>query len=162
MLHESYHHYHYQELKTYHTLYLLVVIKIDLNFLPGDFKSAIIHDIDTEYRHHHHSLKDLTNLRYDDDKRDISSRIDNNHNIITLDGDDKSDLQKIERMIKDILIRRRIHDYVVIQNAKEENEIVILKREHGERLGIYHCRHCGMAFEDEIQLSTHLRMHYLI
>ena len=65
-------------------------------------------------------------------------------------------------MIKDILIRRRIHDYVVIQNAKEENEIVILKREHGERLGIYHCRHCGMAFEDEIQLSTHLRMHYLI
>ena len=139
-----------------------MVIKIDLNFLPDDFKSAIIHDIDREYRHHHHSLKDLTNLGYDDDKRDISSRIDNNHNIITLDGDDESDLQKIERMVKDILIRRRIHDYVVIQNAKEENEIVILKREHGERLGIYHCRHCGMAFEDEIQLSAHLRMHYLM
>ncbi|MGC2569894.1 MAG: hypothetical protein WA364_00165 [Candidatus Nitrosopolaris sp.] len=76
--------------------------------------------------------------------------------------DNKSDLRRIERMMKDILIKRRIHDYVVIQDEKEENKIVILKREHGEQLGIYHCRHCGMAFEDEIQLSTHLRMHYLM
>ena len=96
------------------------------------------------------------------DDKYISPRIDNNHNIITLDSDDKSDLRKIERMVKDILIKRRIHDYVVVQDEKEENKIVILKREHGEQLGIYHCRHCGMAFEDEIQLSAHLRMHYLM
>ena len=66
----------------------------------------------------------------------------------------KGDIQKIERMIKDILIKRRIDDYVVIQDAKEKDKIVILKREHGEQLGIYHCRHCGMAFEDEIQLTA--------
>jgi hypothetical protein len=138
-----------------------VVIKIDLNFLPGNFKSMIIDDIDREHRHHH-NLKKHTNVRYDDDdEKDISPSIDNNRNNITLDSDDKGDLQKIERMIKDILIKRRIHDYVVVQD-KEEDKIVILKREHGEQLGIYHCRHCGMAFEDEIQLSTHLRMHYFI
>jgi hypothetical protein len=136
-----------------------VVIKIDLNFLPGNFKSVIIHDIDREYQHHH-NLKNHTNVRYDDEK-DISPSIDNNPNIITLDSDDKGDLQKVERMIKDILIKRSIHDYVVVQD-EEEDKIVILKREHGEQLGIYHCRHCGMAFGDEIQLSTHLRMHYLM
>jgi len=136
-----------------------MVIKIDLNFLPVRFKSVIIHDINREHRHHH-NLKTRKNVGYDD--KYISPKTDNNHNIITLDSDDKSDLRSIERMAKDILIKRRIHDYVVIQDEKEENKIIILKREHGEQLGIYHCRHCGMAFEDEIQLSAHLRMHYLM
>jgi hypothetical protein len=36
-------------------------------------------------------------------------------------------------MIKDILIKRRIDDYVVIQDAKEKDKIVILGREHGEQ-----------------------------
>jgi hypothetical protein len=48
------------------------------------------------------------------------------------------------------------------RSKEGENQIVIVKREHAERLGIYHCRHCGMAFEDEIQLSNHLRMHHMI
>ena len=52
--------------------------------------------------------------------------------------------------------------YVVIQDAKEKDKIVILKREHGEQLGIYHCRHWGMAFEDEIQLTAHQRIHFFI
>ena len=51
---------------------------------------------------------------------------------------------------------------MVIQDAEEEDKIVILKREHSEQLGVYHCRHCGMAFENQIQLSAHLRMHYFI
>jgi hypothetical protein len=96
-----------------------------------------------------------------DNDKDISPRIDNDDHIITLDKD-KSDVQKIERMIKDILIRRRIDDYVVVKDAKEKDKIVILKREHGEQLGIYHCRHCGMAFEDEIQLTAHQRIHFFI
>ena len=144
-----------------------MVIKIDLNFLPANLKSVIIHDINREYRHHHNlgHKKNVGDHNYDNKENDIgSTTIDNNHNIITLDiDDDKNDIHRIERMIKDILIKRRIHDYVVIRDAKEgENQIIIVKREHAERLGIYHCRHCGMAFEDEIQLSNHLRMHYLI
>ena len=78
-----------------------MVIKIDLNLLPARFKSVIIHDINREYRHHH-NLKTRKNVGYDD--KYIIPRIDNNHNIITLDSDDKSDLRKIERMVKDILI----------------------------------------------------------
>ena len=119
-------------------------------------KSVIIHDINTEYQH---NLKNHTNVR--DDDKDINPGIDNDRLIITL-GKGKGDIQKIERMIKDILIKRRIDDYVVIQDAKEKDKIVILKREHGEQLGIYHCRHCGMAFEDEIQLTAHQRIHFFI
>jgi len=119
-------------------------------------KSVIIHDINTEYQH---NLKNHTNVR--DDDKDINPGIDNDRHIITLDKG-KGDIQKIERMIKDILIKRRIDDYVVIQDAKEKDKIVILKREHGEQLGIYHCRHCGMAFEDEIQLTAHQRIHFFI
>jgi hypothetical protein len=133
-----------------------MVIKIDIHSLNEKFKSVIIHDINTEYQH---NLKNDTNVRADD--KDINPGIDNDHHIITLDKGN-GDIQKIERMIKDILIKRRIDDYVVIQDAKEKDKIVILKREHGEQLGIYHCRHCGMAFEDEIQLTAHQRIHFFI
>ena len=119
-------------------------------------KSVIIHDIHTEYQH---KLKNHTNVR--DDDKGINAGIDNDRHIITLDKG-KSDIKKIERMIKDILIKRRIDDYVVIQDAKEKDKIVILGREHGEQIGIYHCRHCGMAFEDEIQLTAHQRIHLFI
>lgn len=136
-----------------------MVIKIDLNFLPRNFKTFIVQDIDREYLNHY-NLKTHTDAVNDLDGKDISPRIDKKQDIITIESK-KSNSQEIELMIKDILIKRRIRDYVVIQDA-EEDKIVILKREHGELLGIYHCRHCGMAFEDEIQLSTHLRMHYLI
>ncbi|MDQ3853445.1 MAG: hypothetical protein M3299_11480 [Thermoproteota archaeon] len=138
-----------------------MVIKIDLNFLPASFRSLIIRDIDGEYRRDH-NLKYDTNVGYDDHEKENNTRIDNNPNIIVLNSNDKRDLQKIERMTKDILIKRRVYDHVVIQDAEEKDKIVILKREHSEQLGIYHCRHCGMAFEDEIQLSTHLRMHFFI
>jgi hypothetical protein len=133
-----------------------MVIKIDIHSLNEKFKSVIIHDINTECQH---NLKNHTNVR--DDDKEINHGIDNDHYIITLDRG-KGNIQKIERMIKDILIKRRIDDYVAIQDAKEKDKIVILKREHGEQLGIYHCRHCGMAFEDEIQLTAHQRIHFFI
>jgi len=72
-------------------------------------KSVIIHDISTEYQH---NLKNLANVR--DDNKNINPGIDNDRHIITLDKG-KGDIQKIERMIKDILIKRGIDDYVVIQ-----------------------------------------------
>jgi hypothetical protein len=137
-----------------------VVIKIDLTSLSGNFKSIIIHEIGTEY-HHQYNL-DHTNVGYADVAKDVEDWTHDDENIITLTSHDKSDLQKIERTIKDILIKQKIDDYVVLQDSEEEGRIVILKREHGEQLGVYHCRHCAMAFDDEIQLAAHLRMHYFI
>jgi hypothetical protein len=137
-----------------------VVIKIDLSSVSWNFKSIIIHEIDREYRLQYNL--NHTNLEYADFAKDVEDRTDDNENIITLTSHDKSDLEKIERTIKDILIKQKIDDYVVLQDAEEEGRIVILKREHGEELGVYHCRHCAMAFDDETQLAAHLRMHYFI
>jgi hypothetical protein len=126
-----------------------VVIEIDLEFVPENLKSIILYELDREYRHQNR----LKHTKVD---------FDNNSNIITLEGGYNGDLQKMERMVKDILIKRRIDEYVAVSHAERENKIIILKREHSEQQGIYHCRHCAMAFDDEIQLSAHLRLHYFI
>jgi hypothetical protein len=126
-----------------------VVIEIDLEFVPENRKSIILYEIDKEYRHQNR----LKHTKVD---------FDSSHNIITLEGGYNSELQKTERMVKDILIKRRIDGYVAVPHAEQEDKIIIIKREHSEQQGVHHCRHCGMAFDDEIQLSTHLRMHFFI
>jgi hypothetical protein len=130
-----------------------VVTKIDLEFVPENLKSIILDELDREYRHQNR-LKQ-TKAGYEKEKH-TKVGFDNNHNIITLDGDDNSDLQKNEQMVKDILIKRRIKECVAVPHAEQQDKIIILKREYSEQQGLYHCRHCGMAFDDEIQLSAHL------
>ena len=138
---------------------IVVVIKIDLQFAPESLKSIITQEINRGHGDPY-PLKQ-TNDRRDNQKDDLLN-FDNDPNIITVNNGDDNDLQKTMRLIKDIFIKMRISDYVVIQHTKEHDKIVIVKREHGEQQGIYHCRHCAMAFEDETQLSAHLRMHYFI
>jgi hypothetical protein len=44
----------------------------------------------------------------------------------------------------------------------EEVKVLVLTRDDAERQGTYHCRHCGMEFNDSVKLSIHPRLHYLI
>jgi hypothetical protein len=136
-----------------------MVIKIDLQFAPESLKSIIAESINRGQANPY-PLRQTTAIQ--DNQKDDLPNFDNDPNIITVDGGDDNALEKTMRLIKDILIKMRISDYVVIQHNKERDKIVIIKKEHGERQGIYHCRHCAMEFEDETQLSAHLRMHYLI
>ncbi|HJT47078.1 MAG TPA: hypothetical protein VJ729_02760 [Nitrososphaeraceae archaeon] len=136
-----------------------MVIKIDLQFAPESLKSIIVESINRGQANPY-PLRQTTAIQ--DNQKDDLVNFDNDPNIITVDGGDDNGLEKTMRLIKDILIKMRISDYVVIQHNKERDKIVIIKKEHGERQGIYHCRHCAMEFEDETQLSAHLRMHYLI
>jgi mRNA-degrading endonuclease RelE of RelBE toxin-antitoxin system len=133
-----------------------MLIKIDLQFAPESLKPIIAESINRGQANPY-PLRQTT-ARQDNQKDDLAN-FDNDPNIITVDD---NGLEKTMRLIKDILIKMRISDYVVIQHNKERDKIVIIKKEHGERQGIYHCRHCAMEFEDETQLSAHLRMHYLI
>jgi hypothetical protein len=68
----------------------------------------------------------------------------------------------IKQKVKDILIKLAINNYIVILSPHSSTELVILKRSEGELDGELHCRHCGMEFEDQIQLGNHLRIHYMI
>ena len=86
----------------------------------------------------------------------------NNITDSTVTWQTEDDVLKIKQIIKDALIRNRIRDYVVIEDPQEKDMLMVIKKAHAERLGIYHCPHCGMAFDSEIQLATHHRMHYYI
>lgn len=79
-----------------------------------------------------------------------------------IDEYENTKIEDIEREVKDILIKRRISDYVPIRTEEDKNAIVIITRHQAEQIGLYHCRHCGMTFEDEIHLVTHQRIHFFM
>ena len=57
-------------------------------------------------------------------------------------------------------MKSKIRDYVAVTDPEEKNKIVIVKKNHAEQLGVYHCLHYAMSFENHIQLSIHQRIHY--
>ena len=71
-------------------------------------------------------------------------------------------IKRVKQKVKDILIRNSIADYVVTMDHRTNNDLIVLKRSAVQSAGELHCRHCGMEFENDIQLGNHLRMHYMI
>jgi mRNA-degrading endonuclease RelE of RelBE toxin-antitoxin system len=132
-----------------------MVITIDLSRLPTDLRSMILNKIKigenfTETEH----MRDLTS-------NNITEReVKNDLNVITLTDD--NNISMIKQRLKDSLIKNKIRDYVVMVDLEDQNKIIILKKEHAKTLGLHHCPHCGMEFENEIQLSVHQRIHYMI
>ena len=88
---------------------------------------------------------------------------DNKAAIKGIQLDEKSEeINFIKQKVKDILINLAIDNYVVTLNPHCSSELVVLKRSELETDEELHCRHCGMEFEDQIQLGNHLRIHYMI
>ena len=140
----------------------MLVIQIDLEFLEENVKLEIIKDMKTELSPVDNISNNYFKLIYDgDDDYNNNKSVSHNIKAIIVEENEKH-INKIKHKIKDLIINRAIDDYIVIKDEIDNNKLVILKRTHGESKGLYHCRHCGMEFEDEIQLSTHLRMHFFI
>jgi mRNA-degrading endonuclease RelE of RelBE toxin-antitoxin system len=134
---------------------IYVVITIDLSKLPRDLRSMILKEIKigkniTETEH----TRDLTTDSF------IEPEVKNDLNVITLTNENNVSL--VKQKLKDTLIKNKIRDYVVMVDLEDQNRIIILKKEHAKTLGVYHCLHCGMEFENEIHLSVHQRIHYII
>ena len=132
-----------------------VVITIDLSKLTVDLRSMILKEIEigedgTETKH----SQDLAtnNVTAPEGKNDLD--------IITLSAE--NDIGMIKQRLKDILIKNRIRDFVAMVDLEDQNRIIIIKKEHAQTLGVHHCPHCGMEFENEIQLSVHQRIHYIV
>ncbi len=100
--------------------------------------------------------RDLTTTTNNITEREVK----NNLNVITLTHG--NNISMIKQRLKDSLIKNKIRDYVVMVDLEDQNRIIILKKEHAKSLGIHHCPHCGMEFENEIHLSVHQRIHYII
>ena len=86
--------------------------------------------------------------------------VKNDLNFITLPNEINTSM--IKQRLKDTLLKNKISDYVVMVDLEDQNRIIILKKEHAKTLGVHHCLHCGMEFENEIQLSVHQRIHYMV
>jgi hypothetical protein len=83
------------------------ITKIDLEFVPENLKSIILDELDREYRHQNR----LKQTKAGDEKeKHTKVGFDNNRNIITLDGDDNSDLQKTEQMVRIFLSRGELRN----------------------------------------------------
>jgi|SRR5919112_1194748 hypothetical protein len=139
----------------------MLVIRIDLEFLEENIKSEIIKDLKEDLSRSDNISNNYFKLIYDGD--DYNNNNDASHNIkaIILEENEKH-INKIKHKIKDLFINRAIDEYIVIKDEIDNNKIIILKRTHGKSKGLYHCRHCGMEFENDVQLSSHLRMHFFI
>lgn len=100
--------------------------------------------------------RDLTTTSNNITEREVK----NDLNVITLT--DENNISMTKQRLKDSLIKNKIRDYVVMVDLEDQNKIMILKKEHAKTLGLHHCPHCGMEFENEIQLSVHQRIHYMV
>lgn len=130
-----------------------MIVKIDMADLPKNIKEMIKMEVEKRFKpENSHKQNFDTNRNTQSDLKDtINITIDN----VNL-------LQSLKQKLKDILIKHRIRDYVVVSDSQEKDKIIILHRKKAENSGIYHCHHCGMSFDNEIQLTMHHRIHYLI
>jgi hypothetical protein len=139
-----------------------LVIQIDVEFLEENIKSEIIQDMKTDLSPLDNISNNYFKLIYDSDEDYNNSKIASQTIKAIILEENEKHINKIKHKIKDLFISRAIDDYIVIKDEIDNSKLVILERTHGESKGLYHCRHCGMEFEDEIQLSSHLRMHFFI
>jgi hypothetical protein len=130
-----------------------VEITIDLSRMPSDLRSMILKEmkIGEDIAETEHT-RDLTTNSI------TEPEVKNDLNVITLPNE--INISRIKQRLKDTLIKNKIRDYVVMVDLEDQNRIIILK--HAKTLGVHHCLHCGMEFENEIQLSVHQRIHYLV
>lgn len=138
-----------------------MVIKIDISSLPSHLRHTIVNEIGFRNR----SPKEPNN---NDSSKRGSSDIDEDYSKNTSNIEDEvpivdeNNTHVTKQKVKDALIKNKIGDYVVIKHHEEENKILVLRRDDAEQRGIYHCRHCGMEFDDHIKLSVHLRLHFVV
>lgn len=141
----------------------LLPIFINLEHIESRIKTIIIREMESEFFPNDNDQTNYFQLIR------IEQSFDNNHNNnipeeirgILLDERNEK-LDSIKQKVKNILIANAINDYLVMSNSQVPTELIVLERSKAESLGEVNCRHCGMEFEDQIQLGNHLRIHYLI
>jgi hypothetical protein len=134
-----------------------MVVRIDISILPSHLRRKLMNEIGLNNR----SRKSPTNSnsKLSDNDRSHSSASDI-ADVIPIDDENNS--HTTTRKVKDALIKNGLSDYVAIRHPDEEGKVLVLMRDDAERQGKYHCRHCGIEFDDSVRLGVHLRLHYVI
>jgi hypothetical protein len=142
-----------------------LAIYIDLN-IDVNTRSVLLRDMELEFFPNGNNLTHYYNIRYAEniDNGDLQNRptydpaatkgVELNENL--------EHIHDIKSKIRDIMLRNSITEYVATRDRISTNSILVMKRTEGESIGIFHCRHRAIEFDDEIQLSSHLRLHFFI
>jgi hypothetical protein len=121
-----------------------MVITVDVSKLPSHLRTVLVREMQLEYK----------------DRLVISEVSPSDPHSFTLT--EEENVHNMKRRLQDILIKNKIRDYVIVLDPSANDIIRILERANVENSGIYHCIHCGMEFDNEMQLSVHHRIHYVI
>jgi hypothetical protein len=134
-----------------------MVVRIDISNLPSHLRHTLMKEIGLSNRSRKSPDNSESKLSDIDKGRSNASDISD---VIAID--DESNLHLTTCKVKDALIKNGISNYVAIGHPREERKVIIVTRDEAERRGKYHCRHCGIEFDDTVKLGVHLRLHYLI
>ena len=143
-----------------------MAVYIDLENIDANTRSVLLRDMELEFFPNDNNLTRYYNIVYAEniDNGDIQGRA--SYDPAAVKGVELNEnlehIHDIKHKIRDMMLRNSITEYVVTRDRNSINTILIMKRTSGESIGIFHCRHCAMEFDDEIQLSSHLRMHLFI
>jgi hypothetical protein len=76
--------------------------------------------------------------------------------------DQECDRQDVKSFLEEVFCAHSLSDYVIAENSRDDNELVIMKKGDIEQIGLFICMHCNMIFGSAEERSEHLRAHYFV
>lgn len=70
--------------------------------------------------------------------------------------------QHVKSLLEEVFCDHSLSNYLIAENSRDDNELVILKKGDIEQIGLFICMHCSMIFGSAEERSEHLRAHYFV
>jgi hypothetical protein len=125
-----------KNLISYKVKSLIVAVIIDISRAPKFLKSIIYKEI---ARFH---VEDM------------------NDNYLKMDQE--CDRQDVKSFLEEVFCAHSLSDYIIAENSRDDNELVVLEKGDIEQIGLFICMHCSMIFGSAEERSEHLRAHYFV
>jgi hypothetical protein len=119
-------------------------IYVDLSFFPDNLVPLITNSIE---------IKSFFVENYSTNSQDRDTKL----SLFNFPGS----INEFEDLLKSILQKNSINEYVIAQDTETENTLVILKDGDMRQLGILICDFCGAVFSSEDEKYIHQRAHFL-
>jgi hypothetical protein len=119
-------------------------IYVDLSFFPDNLVPLITNSIE---------IKSFFVENYSTNSQDRDTKL----SLFNFPGS----INEFEDLLKSILQKNSINEYVIAQDTETENTLAILKDGDMRQLGILICDFCGSAFSSEEEKYIHQRAHFL-
>jgi len=76
--------------------------------------------------------------------------------------DQECNRQHMKSFLEEVFCAHSLSDYVIAENSRDDDELVVLKKGDIEQIGLFICMHCSMIFGSAEERSEHLRAHYFV